>query len=196
MKRITLFSTLNDSNEETILGQILPMELAEKVIAYMPSEGVEDAQEYIKQWQGISKKYNAKLNVINNGVQSLEEQNKLLSSNILVISGGNTFNLLNNLRESGLDKSIKLFIDKPDFVISGFSAGAIVLTPNINMCNLPDFDENLIGLEDLGSLGIVDFEIFPHYKKEIHEKILNDYRELTANRVYEITDEDYITIDL
>lgn len=196
MKRITLFSTLTDSNEEAILNQILPTELIDKTIAYMPSGGVKGAQEYIKQWEVIAKKYGTKFNVINNQIRSLEEQDKLLASNVLIISGGNTFNLLNNLRESGLDTSIRYFLNKPNFVLSGFSAGALVLTPNIKICNLPDFDDNLVGLKDLNSLGVVDFEVFPHYKKDIHEKMLEDYRKTTNNRVNEIADEDYISIDL
>lgn len=52
------------------------------------------------------------------------------------------------LRQSGLDKSIKQFLNKPDFVLSGFSAGALVLTPNIKICNLPGFDENMIELKN------------------------------------------------
>lgn len=196
MKRITLFSALTDSNEKTILNQILPAELIDKTIAYMPSEGIESAQEYIKQWGAIAQEHDAKFSVINNRTLAKEEQNKLLASNVLVISGGNTFNLLHNLIESGLDTSIRQFLNKPNFVLAGFSAGAIVLTPSIKICNLPDFDENLVGLKDLDSLGIVDFEVFPHYKKDIHEKILQDYRKVTDNYVCEITDEDYISIDL
>ena len=73
MKRITLFSTLTSSNEELILNQILPAELIDKTIAYMPSEGVEDTHGYIKQWGVIAKKYGARFNVINNQIQSLEE---------------------------------------------------------------------------------------------------------------------------
>lgn len=133
---------------------------------------------------------------INNQIPSVEEQDKLFASNILVISGGNTFSLLHNLRESGLDESVRQFLDKPDFVLSGFSAGALVLTPNIEICNLPGLDENVIGLKDLEALKMVDFEIFPHYNKDIHEKMLDHYRKTTSNRVREVTDEDYISIDL
>lgn len=196
MKRITLFSTLTASNKEIILNQILPTELINKTIAYMPSGGVEGAQEYINQWEVIAQEHGAKFNVINNQVRSVDEQDKILASDILVISGGNTFNLLHNLRESGLDKSIKQFLGKSDFVLSGFSAGALVLTPNIKICNLPDFDENVIELKDLEALNIVDFEIFPHYIEYIHEKMLVDYRKTTSKRVREITDEDYISINL
>ena len=196
MKRIVLFSTLTASNKKTILSRILPKEMQNKTIAYIPSGGTEGAQEYIKQWEAIARKYDANFNSINNRSQSVEEKDKLLDSNILVISGGNTFYLLQNLRQSGLDTTIRQFLNKPDFVLSGFSAGAIVLTPTIKVCNLPGFDENTIGLKNLSSLNVVDFEIFPHYKKELHEKMLIDYKKNTENSVREITDEHYISIDL
>lgn len=196
MKKIILFSTLTDSNKEMILSQIIPTEMMNKTIAYMPSGGIDGAQEYIKQWEAIARKYGAEFIVIDNQNRGETEKIKLLNSNILVISGGNTFNLLHNLRRSGLDRSIKQFLEKQNFVLSGFSAGALVLTPTIEICNLPGFDENLIGLKDLSSLNIVDFEIFPHYKKDQHKKILKTYKNTTKNRVRVITDEDYINIGL
>lgn len=196
MKRITLFSTLTEGNLETILNQILPKEISNKVFAYMPSNGIKDGREYIKQWENYAQKYDAKFNVINNMSNDIEEQKKLLDSNILLISGGNTFSLLRNLRYSGLDKTIMEFIKKPEFVLAGFSAGALVLTPNIRICDLPsDNEENVVGLDDLTGLGIVDFEVFPHYEEHSQETILNDYKKTTPNNVREITDEDYISID-
>ena len=169
MKRVVLFSTITESNSKTILDQIFPSDIQDKVFSYIPSSGIEGAEPYIEQWRKIAKMYKAQFNVIDNSLYDTKQQSKLMSSNIVVISGGNTFNLLRNLRESGLDKSLKAFVDKPDFVLAGFSAGALVLTPTIEVCNLPDFDENLVGLDDFSGLGIVDFEIFPHYDKKLQE---------------------------
>jgi len=195
MKRIVLFSTLTESNSKTFLDQIFPREIQDKVFSYVPSSGIEGAEPYIVQWRAIAQKCEAQFNVIDNSLNDTQQQTKLLSSNIVVISGGNTFNLLRNLRESGLDKSINEFVTKPEFVLAGFSAGAIVLTPTIRVCNLPDFDENLVGLDDLSGLGIVNFEIFPHYEKQTQETALDNYRKTTTNKVREITDEDYISIN-
>lgn len=195
MKRIVLFSTLTESNSKTILEQIFPKEIKTKVFSYVPSSGIEGAELYIEQWRAIAQKFKAQFNVIDNSTYDHKQHTKLLSSNIVVISGGNTFNLLRNLRKSGLDKSIKEFVTKPDFVLAGFSAGALVLTPTITVCDLPNFDENLVGLDDLSGLGIVDFEIFPHYDEQTQKTILDNYRETTASKVREITDEDYISID-
>lgn len=195
MKRIVLFSTLTKSNRRTILRQIFPEELQDKVFSYIPSSGVEGAEQYIEEWRKIAQAHKAEFNVIDNSLNDLKQQMTLLSSNIVVISGGNTFNLLRNLRQSGLDESIKEFAKKRNFILAGFSAGALILTPSITICTLPDFDENLVGISDLSGLGIVDYEIFPHYEEKVHKTVLDTYRKTTTNRVIGITDEDYIAID-
>lgn len=195
MKRILLFSTLTESNRKAVLNQLFPKALQNKVFSYIPSNGVKGSEPYIQQWEAIAQEYNAEFNVIDNSVNDVEAQRKLLSSNIVLISGGNTFGLLQNLRSSDLDKSIEEFAEKSDFVLAGFSAGALVLTPSIEMCNLPGFDENLVGLEDLTGLGLVNFEVFPHYDEHSHQAALEGYRKTTANSVREITDEGYIGID-
>jgi len=153
--------------------------LKSKILAYMPSDGSNIREEYLVQWQRFAQDYGAKFNLIDNSKKdSKEEIRKLLSSNILVITGGNTFKLLYNLRQSGLDRVIKRFAQKDNFVLSGFSAGAIVLTPTIKICNLPNYDSNDVGIKDLAGLNIVNFEVFPHYSKK-YQKILSDYKEKT-----------------
>ncbi len=195
MKRILLFSTLTEGNRKAILNQLFPAVLQNKVFSYIPSNGVKGSEPYIEQWQIIAQYYNAEFNVIDNSVNDAEEQRKLLHSNIVLLSGGNTFGLLQNLRSSGLDKFIEEFVEKSEFVLAGFSAGALVLTPTIEICSLPDFDENLVGLKDLAGLGIVDFEVFPHYIEQLQKTALESYRKTTTNNVREITDEDYITLE-
>jgi len=98
------------------------------------------------------------------------------------------------LRDSGLDKTITEFSHKPEFILSGFSAGAIVLSPTIAVCNLPIFDENLVGITDLNGLGIFDFEVFPHYADTLHRKMMEDYRSTTHYPVRELSDEDFIIV--
>ena len=195
MKRIVLFSTLTETNHETVLRHIFLTDIQDKVFSYMPSSGIKGAEQYIEEWRSISRQYGAQFNIIDNSARSSEEQRKLLLSNILVISGGNTFTLLHNLQKSGLDKTIGEFTRKSDFVLAGFSAGAIVLTPSIDVSSLPNFDENLVELEDFSGLGVVDFEVFPHYNERSQKATLENYRKTTANSVREITNEDYIGID-
>jgi dipeptidase E len=119
-----------------------------------------------------------------------------MKANVLVMTGGNTFKLLSNLRKSGLDKAIKEFSGKNEFILAGFSAGALVLTPTIEVCNLPNYDKNEVGLKDLTGLGVVSFEVFPHYSEQEYSDLLNKYKNQTSNVVREITNEDFIVLDL
>ena len=195
MKRIILFSSPEGKHFQKILDLTFPKELNNKILAYMPSNGSETKQEYTNLWQGFTKIYESKFLFIDNSKDDAgEEIDKLLSANILVITGGNTFTLLRNLKRLGLDKAILNFVKKDNYVISGFSAGALILTPSINICNLPNFDENLVGLQDLTGLGLVEYEVFPHYSRK-QKSVLDAYRLRTRSEVKQITDDNYIVID-
>ncbi|MBL7156044.1 MAG: Type 1 glutamine amidotransferase-like domain-containing protein [Candidatus Pacebacteria bacterium] len=193
MKRILLFSK---QNEEKIFNMIFSSEIKNRILAYMPSHMPDCSPKYIQDWMSYAKRRNAKFNLIDNSkINNIKEQNKLFKSNILVLTGGNTFQFLYNIRKSGLDKTIKKFSEKDEFIIAGFSAGAIILTPSIKIAELPNHNSNLIGLKDLTGLGFVDFEVFPHYSEE-YEKNVEEYKKNTKYEVKTIIDGGHILIDL
>lgn len=162
----------------------------------MPSDGADSPQRYTDRWKGYAEEYGAGFRHIDNSKKdAVAEKRKLLGSNILVISGGNPFTLLRNLRRSGLDKAIREFVEKPEFVLSGFSAGAMVLTPTIKTTTVKDRNKNLAGIKDLTGLGIVDFEVFAHHSNE-WKKAIREYEKSTQNKVKKLTDDDYLVIDL
>lgn len=197
MERLVLFSQPGGAKFEEILSTIFPVELKHKVLAYMPSDGSNSPQKYTDLWKEIAERHGTEFRFINNAKKNAkDEAEKLLGSNILLITGGNTFGLLSRLRESGLDRAIKEFAKKNNVVISGFSAGAIVLTPTIEVCNLPNYDENLVGLTDLTGLGLVNFEVFPHYDPLKDKNTIESYRHKSPFEVKEITNDDYIVTDL
>ncbi len=196
MSNILLFSDLTKTNESTILNILFPKTDTRKSFVYMPSSGVLGAEDYILQWKDIAKKYGYEFSVIDNTSINPHESRKLLNVDVMLISGGNTIQLLNNLRKSGLDKAIVEFIHRQDVTLSGFSAGALVLTPTIAISNLTDIDESLGETSNLNGLGIVDFELLPHYKKQLHETLLYEYRKTTDNQVREMNDEEYILLSI
>lgn len=201
-KRLVLFSRPDAQIFEQLSEVLFPKYLNERVFAYMPSEG--DSPENVKYdsiWQEFTKSNNAKLIYINNskrGDEAKIENDKLLSSNILIITGGNTFKLLNHLRLSGLDKAIVEFWKKDNVVLSGFSAGAIILSPRIDIASQPTTDladENNIGLKDLTGLNIIDFEIWPHFNHELDQEVFNKYQQSCPNIIETISDEELKIID-
>jgi dipeptidase E len=91
--------------------------------------------------------------------------NRVLKSDVIHLDGGNTFYFLNSLRKANLIKPIKDFVLNGG-VLTGLSAGAIMMTDNIEMAGYPDFDrdDNDVNIKNLNSLGLVDFYFFPHFK--------------------------------
>lgn len=206
MKRIILFSTpYNNDSFHEILSLIFPFDMKNKRPLFMPSQGVSNTpQEFLDDWEGFARDFDLKLDYIDNSMEDTTiEIEKLMKSNILIISGGDPFQLLINLRKSGLDKAIRQFTKKEEFILTGYSAGAYVLTPTIRTAKI--FNENYPGgkkyktqkkLKDFTGLGIVDFQIIAHYSETQHREIFKNYIENNRRNVKPIADNEFIVIDL
>jgi dipeptidase E len=172
---------------------------------FMPSQGVSNTpQNFLDDWMGFAKKSNVKLEFIDNSaIDVASEKEKLKNSNILIISGGDTFQLLLNLRRTGLDTAIKEFIKIDEFILAGYSAGAYVLSPTLETAKI--FNENYPGgkkyktqdkIKDFSGLGIVKFEIIAHYSEINHKKIFENYLKNQKREVKTIADNEFLVIDL
>lgn len=204
MRRLFMFS--HPMMRDKFAEYIFPAELKNIKFGYMPTNGHLEHREFEQGWEEFAKSNNAEFVFIDNtqrGEVAKEEAKKMLSCNVLMSAGGNTFNLLHNLRESGLFNVVKEFVNKQEFVFTGFSAGAIIMTPSIAVAghpagNDPDdlFDENVPGITDLTGLGIVNFEVFPHFDPSVDQENLANFKKTTLNEVRPMTDEEFILIDL
>ena len=71
------------------------------------------------------------------------------------------------------------------------SAGAIILTPSIKSASYPQFDcdENVDNIKNFNSLGLVNFEFFPHYKnsERYNEELIYQSKN-TSNPIYAARD--------
>lgn len=122
-----------------------------------------------------------------------EATDKMEDYDVYFSAGGNTFTILKSMKEKGYDELIKKIILE-DEVYIGASAGTIILQKDIEIAGVgKDSDDNYIGLEDLSGLGIVDFEIFPHYEKENEENV-KKYEEKKGTKVRRIKDGDCIVV--
>lgn len=123
----------------------------------------------------------------------------LLASDIVFLAGGNTFSFLSNLRRSGLLPVLQRFAVRGG-VLAGMSAGAHLLTPHIRLAGYPAFDrdENEVGLprRELGALGIVDFEFFPHYRHSPrYRRALADYSRRERRPLYACRDGSGVVVE-
>ncbi|HLC67861.1 MAG TPA: Type 1 glutamine amidotransferase-like domain-containing protein [archaeon] len=93
---------------------------------------------------------------------------------VIFVAGGNSFYLLQKMRESGFDKIIKkLITNEVNYV--GSSAGAVVAGPDIWPIRFLD-DPSKAKLKSFKGLSLVDFIPLPHFgnKKyaEPYEKVM------------------------
>ena len=113
------------------------------------------------------------------------------------------------LRRTGMDETIREFTKKERFVLAGYSAGAMVLTPTIAITTMevtnqegkrvPIHDVRGKSIhpglkKDLTGLTLVDFEIIPHFE----EKYANDvelYRKKSKNKLKTCTDDEFFVIE-
>jgi dipeptidase E len=111
---------------------------------------------------------------------------ELLDFDLVFVNGGNTYYLLDWIRKSNFDETIKEFLEKGGLYI-GVSAGSIVAGPSIEILNFTGGDENAVGLMDFSGLGLIDRSIMPHYTKE-REAAIEKYEEASGVEVIRLAD--------
>ena len=94
-----------------------------------------------------------------------ETVERILKCDTIHLSGGDTFRCLKNLKERKLIDKLQHF-NHNGGVLIGVSAGAMILTPNIDSAYLCG-DINEVGLSDLSATNIVGFSFAPHFNKHI-----------------------------
>lgn len=107
---------------------------------------------------------------------------EVFNCDIIHLGGGNTYYFLKYLRRNKLLYRLKEFVNKGG-VLTGLSAGGILMTPTIDTAGFPDFDkdDNDEKMKNFKSLGLVKFEFFPHYKNSARydKELLKHSRNLT-----------------
>lgn len=122
---------------------------------------------------------------------------EVLKSDIIHLSGGNTYYFLKYLRKSGMLKELKTFV-KNGGILTGLSAGAIIMTKSIETAGFPSFDkdDNDENLTNLKGMGLVNFNFFPHYKNsKRYDNEIVKYSRLLDSPIYACPDGSGIIVD-
>lgn len=122
----------------------------------------------------------------------MDWKKRLAEVDIILVSGGNTFYLLDQMRKSGFDIWLKENINTKVYV--GISAGTIIITPSIAIASIDGGDVNLPGLTDLTGVGLVDFEISPHAPEHVSHASNEEYKKTSKNPLYQIDDQTAIKV--
>ena len=127
-----------------------------------------------------------------------EEINKPLAmADILLVAGGDTFYLMEKLKESSADRAIKKFISRGGIYI-GSSAGSIICCPTIEGAEKFDNPNLAPNLENFNGMGVFDEVVIPHTQKEKYfERIKKTTEKLTSRgfKVHHLTDDDVLFFD-
>ena len=123
----------------------------------------------------------------------------LARAEALFMGGGNTYALLQRLRASGLLEAIGERV-KAGMPYMGASAGSNVAGPNILTTN----DWNVVGLGRFEALGLVPFNINPHYKEadpamapasETRDDRIREYHAVNANPVVGLEEGSWLLVE-
>ncbi len=120
---------------------------------------------------------------------------KLTNNDYIYVAGGNTFYLMQELKNSGADKIIIDQINKGKVYI-GESAGSMIVAPDIEYVEIMDDRAEAKSLDNDDAFGIIDFYPVPHYTnypfEEAVEKIIAAYDSKLDLRL--ITNKQVITV--
>lgn len=122
---------------------------------------------------------------------------EVMKSDAIHMGGGNTFYFLNSLRKAKMLPKLREFALKGG-VLTGLSAGAIMMTESIDMAAYPDFDrdENTVNIKNLSSMGLVDFHFFPHFKNSArYDAVFKKYTKLHKKVIYACPDGAGVVVD-
>lgn len=133
------------------------------------------------------------IDIIDPSAAGVDWKKRFNETDVIFISGGNTFHLLDQVRKTGL--SDWLMEHKQDKVFVGSSAGSILLTPKIAVAHVEPGDPNLAEITDLQGLGWVSFEISPHVPEMVSEEASTQYQSTTGCELYLIDDDTGIVVD-
>jgi dipeptidase E len=114
-----------------------------------------------------------------------DSRDAIAAAEMIVIGGGNTFRLLRECRRRGLLEPIAARV-RDGVPFMGWSAGANLACPTICTTN----DMPVVDPEGFGALGLVEFQINPHFTNalpsghqgETREKRIAEYLQLNPDR--------------
>lgn len=175
MKKLLLTSTgfLNPKVGDRFLA-LLDKKPSETRVFFVPTASrSENELKYVKVNEselievGIPKE-----NVVWLDINNVSAAGDLNRFDVIYVCGGNTFFLMQKLKETGLDKKIVELVGHGKVYV-GASAGSVIAGPDISIAG--PFDENDVGLKDMAGLNLTDKITSPHYKDE-EKEIIDGFR--------------------
>lgn len=145
-------------------------------------------KEVIEHYRPLGVKKFLKMDV--DTVHSSVLRRSVFKSDIIHLGGGNTYYFLKYLKRHKLLAELREWAQAGG-VLSGLSAGAIIMTNNIDTAGFPyfDCDDNEENVKNFSAMNLVNFEFFPHYKNSVrYDKDLLTHSTKTQRPLYACQD--------
>lgn len=190
MKLLLTSAGLRNQDLASALVELVGKPAGETKVGFIPTaENVEHGSKdfLLSQYDSLRRYDYNWIDVIDPSAEGTNWQERLEAVDVIFVSGGNTFYLLEQARRTGFGEWLKQNVG--DKVYVGVSAGSIIVTPSIAIASIDDGDENNVGLTDLAGLSFVDFEVSPHTPEWVSYEANQDYAKSTTNVLHLIDDE-------
>lgn len=202
MKKMFLASSFCDVAD--LLEAFVGEKLQTKTVTFIPTASlVEEYKGHVENDKNAFLRLGMTVDVLELSVASPEEINtKLMTNDYIFVSGGNTFYLLEQLRQTGADALMQAEIAKGKVYI-GTSAGSIVMAPDITYVEAMDDKSKAHVLQDFKGLHLIDQYPLVHYQDfpfvEAGEQIYQTYKDrlplvLLSNKQVLLVDNNKIEI--
>lgn len=165
------------------VGHLLEEEVEGKNIVFIPTASINEAYtEYVGTARELWKKMKTKIRELEISTAPMDEiRETLAKADIIYFTGGNTFFLIDQLKQRGVDQLIKQHV-KDGKLYVGESAGAIICAKDLSYIQLMDEVPEAYSQTDYSGLGWIDFYPLPHYLcppfNECTQQILDRYQDL------------------
>lgn len=181
MKKMFLSSSFEDVIEKFI--NFINEDFKGKTVTFIPTASVvEEVDFYVESAKNKLIDLGMNVDVLDISKSDIVEiEKKLRNNDYIYVSGGNTFFLLQEMKNSGAAHIIIDEVNKGKVYI-GESAGSVVASPNIEYINAMDSVDEAKALESYVGLNLIDFYPLPHYGefpfKDSADAIENKYRDI------------------
>ncbi|WP_366203942.1 Type 1 glutamine amidotransferase-like domain-containing protein [Bacillus safensis] len=177
MKKMFLCSSFKDSY--SLLSDFAGESLKGKRVTFFPTaSAVEEVTHYVEAAKEAFQKLGMQLETVQVDEQSVEEITQMIKQNdVIYVSGGNTFYLLQELRKQRLDDVLKEEINNGKLYI-GESAGSIIMAPSIEYISMMDDQEKAPELSSFQGFNEISRYPVPH----MHNAYLGEAAQLIMEK--------------
>ncbi|OGY24444.1 MAG: hypothetical protein A2172_01645 [Candidatus Woykebacteria bacterium RBG_13_40_15] len=165
-------------------------------VTFISAATVYSCVEYYQKAQNILKEVGVKLNHL---ILDQKTEELIDRTSVFLVGGGNTYQLISQLKKRGLLDKIKRQVKKGASYI-GLSAGANIAGPNILTTN----DWNVMGSVVFEGLGLIPFNINPHYSTpqdkilssaEARDERIEEYLVFNKNPVVALEEQTFLKVE-